>query len=155
MGLDISSKSGLSFYIGYGGYFFMRCKVLDAIQPGLGLMYDWSTSSDGGMPLHGIEEKYDDKDVPRLAYGTSRSEFAKTCGDLLWCWLNNAGYKALARHFIYHSDCDGKLTATQCKRLVKDFDKIVNPPKGYEDKFAEFRKLVKTAADRNETLFFG
>jgi hypothetical protein len=42
----------------------------------------------------------------------------------------------------------------QCKRLVKDFDKIVNPPKGYEDKFAEFRKLVKTAADRNETLFF-
>lgn len=154
MGLDISSKSGLSFHIGYFGFYGMRLGVLNSIQDGLGLMFDWSCSL-SGRPLMGIEEKYDDEGEPRLVDGTKRRDFAQMCNNLLWCWLHTAGYKALARHFIFHSDCDGNLTATQCKRLVKDFDKIVISPKGFEDKFAEFRKLVKTAADRNETLFFG
>ena len=148
MGLDISSKSGLAFHIGYGGFFFMRAECVNQIMPGMGNLYVWTS----GRSLLGIErDKNDQLDLPCPA---KAGEFANACGNALVEFLHARKFDALTRHLLCHSDCDGKLTASQCRRLARDLDRITPGPT-WGTKFEEFRKLVHEAADSNETLFFG
>lgn len=63
------------------------------------------------------------------------------------------GWRAFWTLLICHSDCDGKLTAKQCKQLIKDLDRIEPSPQ-HSELFKEFRELVREAGKRNETLFF-
>ena len=148
MSLDIRSKSGLAFHIGYGGFFFMRAECVNQIMPGMGNLYIWSS----GSCLLGIEKNKDYE--PDLPCPAKTEEFANACGSALGEFLHARKFDALARHLLCHSDCDGKLTSPQCRRLARDLDRITPGPT-WGTKFEEFRKIVHEAADRNETLFFG
>lgn len=47
---------------------------------------------------------------------------------------------------LNHSDCDGKLTFTECKRLLKDF-------KGYFNKLDKRRRIIAKLENSEESWF--
>lgn len=161
MSLDIHSKSGLRFHIGYGEFMFMRNALMEALRPGFGALHWWAVfCNDRVMPF--ITEKGWNEKTDTMEYETSivtkatPKQFGECCSEVLWSWCKAHRLTALWDLLICHSDCGGKLTASQCRRLVKDLD-MFSPDDSdrYKEKFLEFRELVRAAADRNETLFFG
>ena len=155
MGLDISSKSGLSFSIGYGAFTFMRQEILNMIKPGLGQIHEWATLP-FGFQLTGIQYEWskDGRKKYDLMFGVTADEFAATCSDLMETFLRRNNFKALWEVLILHSDCDGKITPGQCSRLVKDLDRLDPKLVKIGSDVAKFRELVREAAKRNETLYF-
>lgn len=157
MGLDISSKSGLSYSIGYGGFMFMRLEVVEALgNKGMGIVYRWSLD---GRLMHGVEKDWESDSRGNLLFDgrTHVNDFRDAAYTLMITWLDKAGFRSMARNFLYHSDCGGHLTAAQCRTLTRDFDKfkaLGKPLARSGDKFEAFCTLVKTAAERNETLHF-
>ncbi len=151
MGLDIRSKSGLHFHIGYGQFTFMRMECCNQILPGLGQFYEWTTNPFGC--LRGMERNADFK--YELLCDATVKDFQDACCQLLATYLNQRGmFKDMWSLLICHSDCEGKLTAKQCGRLVADLDRI-EPGPIMGEKFKEFRNLLHEASKRNETLYFG
>lgn len=150
MALDIRSKSGLNFHIGYGQFTFMRQECCNQILKGSAAIHEWASMGD--CYLRGIKMDKEGKyDIP---FDVSKDDFVTVCNVLLAHYFMSNGWKAFWTLLACHSDCDGKLTAKQCQRLVKDLDRI-EPGPIWGDKFKEFREIVRNAAERNETLFFG
>lgn len=114
MGLDIHSKSGLHFTSGYGMFTFMRQECCNQILKGSAAIHEWASLGDSF--LRGIdmnkEGKYD------LPLGVSKKDFVNACNILLAHYFMSNGWKAFWTLFVCHSDCDGKLTAKQCQRLL-------------------------------------
>lgn len=148
--LDIHSKSGLHFHIGYGQFTFMRQECCNQILAGSAAIHEWA--SIGDCFLSGIKLAEDGTyDIP---FGVAKKDFVTACNILLAHYFMSNGWRAFWTLLVCHSDCDGKLTAKQCQRLVKDLDRIEPGPR-FGEKFKEFRELVREAARRNETLRFG
>ncbi len=71
-------------------------------------------------------------------------------------WFKQHKMTAFWDLLICHSDCGGKLTAKQCSRLLKDLDRInVDDSAPWKEQYLKFYDVLKEAANRNETLFFG
>lgn len=149
MGLDIRSKSGLHFHSGYSTFTFMRQECCNQILKGSAAIHEWA--SIGDCYLCGIEKnKEGEYDLP---LGVSKKDFVNACNILLAHYFISNGWKAFWTLLVCHSDCDGKLTAKQCQRLIKDLDRI-EPGPNFGENFKAFRELVREAVNRNETLFF-
>ena len=160
MGLDIHSKSGLHFHIGYSGFMFMRNALMESLLPGFGALHWWAVfSRDTTIPY--LTKKGWNEETHTMEYEFSTvtkatpRQFGRCCNDVLWAWCKVNKMTAFWDLLICHSDCDGKLTAKQCRRLVKDLDKFKPEGTVWESTFLEFREVVREAAKRNETLFFG
>ena len=160
MGLDIHSKSGLHFHIGYTGFMVMRNRLMESLCPGFGALHWWAVNSRYATIPYLSEKGWNDK-TNAMEYEFSivtkatPEEFAACCSQVLYAWCKANKLTAFWDLLICHSDCGGKLTAKQCSRLVKDLDKFeVTESDRWEDSFKEFRKVVREAANRNETLFF-
>lgn len=154
MGLVIYSKSGLKFRTNYSAFHWMRVELLGEMRRGFDLLYQWAGTHSDTLPI-GLEGSYAEaRKEYLLALGVPQSNFSRTCAELLEGWMKSHGLGYAWKHFFCHSDCDGKLTAKQCKRLIQDLDVII-PGTTFELEYREFRELVRSAAERNETLFFG
>lgn len=149
MGLDIHSKSGLHFHSSYGTFTFMRQECCNQILKGSAAIHEWA--SIGDCYLRGI--KMNEEGKYELPLGVSKKDFVNVCNILLAHYFMSNGWKAFWTLLVCHSDCDGKLTARQCQRLVKELDRI-EPGPNYGENFKAFRELVREAGKRNETLFF-
>lgn len=153
MGIAIYSKGGLKFRTSYGAFHWMRVELLGQMRAGFDLLYEWAGTHSGTRPI-GLEGSYDEaRKEYLLALGVPQSYLSRTCTELLEGWMKSHGLGYAWKHFFCHSDCDGKFTAKQCKRLIQDLD-VIMPGKTFELEFCEFRELVRNAAERNETLFF-
>ena len=157
MGLDIRSKNGLHLRMGYGDFHWMRGEVLETMHRGFGTFYEWSTAGYSGN-LWGIKCNYteateDEGRVYDFPFDIRPAAFSSTCNELLGTWMKENGFSFAWRHFFCHSDFGGKLTASQCKRLIKDLDRMPSPSK-YGIVFAAFYRIVCKAAEQNETLYF-
>lgn len=160
MALDIYSKSGLSFHIGYSGFMFMRNALMESLCPGFGALHWWAVNChDGYMPF--LKQKGWNTEANKMDYEislvtqSSPEQFGRCCSEVLYSWCKANNLTALWDLLICHSDCDGKLTAKQCRRLIKDLDKFsVDDSDRFKEDFLRFREIVRSAAINNETLFF-
>ena len=160
MALDIRSKSGLHFHIGYGGFMYMRNALMESLLPGFGAIHWWAVCSQGITIPYLAEKGWNDEkdtmeyEISRVTKATPR-QFCECCNELLYTWCKANKLTALWDLLICHSDCGGKLTASQCRRLIKNLD-LFSPDDSdtYKNEFLAFRELVRSAANNNETLFF-
>lgn len=151
MACDIRSKSGLNLHMGYGTFHWMRGECLEQMCKGFGNFYEWACFGNSGL-LSGIEVKYtDDGAEYQLPWKSSAREFGDACYVMLENWLKANGFGFAWRHFFLHCDCGGGWTAKQCKRLVKDLDRM-SPGERGRDAFIAFREIFREAAKRNEGL---
>ena len=161
MGLDIRSKSGLHFHIGYSGFMFLRNSLIDCVLPGFGALHWWAVNcSQHSMPFlaeKGWNNKVDtmEYEISAVTKATPR-QFGLCCDKVLYAWFKVHKMTAFWDLLICHSDCGGKLTPKQCSRLLKDLDRIkVDDSAPWKEQYLKFYNVLKEAANRNETLFFG
>lgn len=160
MGLDIRSKSGIHFHIGYGGFMYMRNALMESLLPGFGAIHWWAVFSRGSTIPYLAEKGWNGEkgameyEISSVTKATPR-QFGECCNELLYTWCKANKLTALWDILICHSDCDGKITASQCRRLIKNLDQFSpDDSDTYKNEFLAFRELVRSAANNNETLFF-
>lgn len=138
----------------------MRNALMESLCPGFGALHWWAVNCHGGhMPFlkeKGWNEKTNmmEYEISLITKATPR-QFGECCNELLYTWCKANKMTALWDFLICHSDCGGTLTASQCRRLIKNLDQFSpDDSDTYKNEFLAFRELVRSAANNNETLYF-
>lgn len=124
MGLDMRTNDGATFRIGYVNFGRLRWEMAYSVSNELGDAYKAAYLS----PL--FSEEYD------MLWKTFLEMSEKYDKDLI--------------DFLTHSDSEGMLLSSQCKRLYKMFKDLEVD----HDKFPAFLEFLKHAADKRRKVFF-
>ena len=131
MGLGIYIK-GLdykdSFHSSYSGFTFYRQKIANAYNPRLGELYDIARIKFLNNEDLSVEEI---------------EEWNKICNDDLDI-------------FLWHSDCDGKLTVKECRKvykILKEYDYNLFPFP-FNDLHKKFLSNLKFCIDNRRNMYF-
>ena len=136
MGVTIESKNR-SIDMGYIGFNRLRTKVAELAAEDIGLHYKQLNES---LRLFGNSRK-----EFFIIYDRKITELSEKYN----------GEKDGILHFLYASDCDGKMPVSICKEIyevIKDYDdNIVYGYAGRHDcaKFKDFKELVKDCIDND------
>lgn len=132
MGLDLKAKGyeGESFRVGYIGFGWIRRCIANSYNEEFGKLYERPYVE---YPFKG----YAQAEVDR---------WNEICDDDLDILLN-------------HSDCDGKLTWQECKKIIKALDKIdFKYPdewrQDYKEKYYVLKEMIRYCAENRRTLHF-
>lgn len=134
MGITIRSKNK-SIDMGYAGFNKLRTKVAELTADDIGEHY--KKLHDSIFLMGDLRKSFFDK------YNKKIQELSQKYN----------GEKDATLDFIYASDCEGKITAEQCKNIhevIKNYDdSILYGYSGREDcaTFKDFKELVKDCVD--------
>lgn len=133
MGLDLYAN-GAPFYIeiGYIGFAVIRQQIAHTYNREFGKLYEKQYKD----PFF---KGYTDEEIKR---------WNEICNDNLDLFLN-------------HSDCDGRLSAKECRAIIEELDKL--PPLEWPnewrtdwlDKYEKIKELLRWCAQKRHTLYFG
>lgn len=132
MGLDLRAKGyeGEEFSIGYIGFGWIRRCIANSYNEEFGKLYEKPYINFGFR-------EYTQAEVDR---------WNEICDDDLDILLN-------------HSDCDGKLTWQECKKIIKALNKIdFKYPdewrQDYKEKYYILKDMIRYCAENRRTLYF-